>query len=150
MTKYSFSFTNFYPSTIFGHASGRYWNNFLNYLWRNFPVGALGISQLAFSTFCRCLTSCTLAAHAPWYILLYVWVLFPLFSQVLLMLVCGKTPDKVDKAKGPKTFALGPLSLKLRWLVSKFFYCSYNKKSGKPSQLQRQNIPCLFLSPHIA
>jgi hypothetical protein len=61
-----------------------------------------------------------------------------------------QTPDKVDKVKGPKTFALGPLSLKLRWLVSKFFYCSYNKKSGKPIQLQRQNNLCLFLSPHIA
>jgi len=38
------------------------------------------------------------------------------------MLVCGKTPDKVDQAKGPKAFALGPLSLKLRWLVSKSLY----------------------------
>jgi hypothetical protein len=49
----------------FWHASGRYWNNFLNYLWRNFPVGALVINQIALSTFRRCLTFCTLAAHDP-------------------------------------------------------------------------------------
>ena len=126
MTKFSFSSNlQFLVLISFGQASGRYWNNFLNYLWRNFPVGALVINQLALSTFRRCLILCTLAAHAPWYILLYVWVLFPLISQVLLMLVCGKTPDKVDESKkvlilvSTRTFVfeIEMVSLKIRFQV---------------------------------
>ena len=69
-------------------------------------------------------------------------------DQILFTGMC-QTPDKVDKVKGPNTFALGPLTLKLRWLVSKFFVCSY-KKYKQPIQFQIQNSPCLFLSPHIA
>ena len=122
----TFSSYRSFHFNYFWHASGRYWNNSSNYLWRNFPVGALGINQLALSTFRRTLTFCTLAAHAPWYILLYVWVLFPLISQVLLMLVCGKAPDKVDESKRSwYLLAPGPSYLKLRWLVSKFaFRCT--------------------------
>ena len=41
-------------------------------------------------------------------------------SELDQILFTGKcqTPDKVDQAKGPKALAIGPLSLKLRWLVS--------------------------------
>jgi hypothetical protein len=62
------------------------------------------------------------------------------------MLVCGKTPDKVDQAKGPKAFAIGPLSLKLRWLVSKFFY-SAEKNLVNRSNLKVKTSPAYFFPP---
>ena len=51
----------------------------------------------------------------------------PSENDQILFTGMSQTPDKVDQAKGPKAFAIGPLSLKLRWLVSKFFGCSYKK-----------------------
>jgi hypothetical protein len=63
------------------------------------------------------------------------------------MLVCGKTPDKVDQAKGPKAFAIGPLSLKLRWLVSKSFVCSYTKNIGNRVNLKVKTSPAYFFPP---
>ena len=66
-------------------------------------------------------------------------------DQILFTGMC-QTPDKVDKVKGPNTFALGPLTLKLRWLVSKSFVCSY-KKLGNRFNLKVKTSPAYFFPP---
>ena len=66
-------------------------------------------------------------------------------DQILFTGKC-QTPDKVDQAKGPKAFALGPLSLKLRWLVSKFSVCSYKKLSNR-FNLKVKTSPAYFFPP---
>ena len=63
------------------------------------------------------------------------------------MLVCGKTPDKVDQAKGPKAFAIGPLSLKLRWLVSKSLFYVHKRNLVNQSNFKVKTSPAYFFPP---
>ena len=70
-------------------------------------------------------------------------------SEMNQILLTGlwQTPDKVDKAKGPKTFALGPLSLKLRWLVSNSFIVATIRNLGNRFNFKGKTILAYFFPP---
>ena len=67
-------------------------------------------------------------------------------DQILFTGMC-QTPDKVDQAKGPKAFAIGPLSLKLRWLVSKSLFYVHKRNLVNQYNFKVKTSPAYFFLP---